>query len=60
MNAVEIQAHAQKLFAAHGPKALAEAAAKVRAFEASGDKSQADDWRKIQAALRNRKDPIAS
>lgn len=60
MNGVEIQAHAQKLLSAHGPKALAEAAQKVREYEAAGDKTQAEDWKRIQSALRNMKDPIAS
>lgn len=60
MNAVEIQAHARKLKDAHGTAALAEASEKLREYEAAGDKAQAGDWKRIQAALRTMKDPIAS
>ena len=60
MNAMEVQTHAQKLYAAHGAKALAEAADKVRQFEKTGDTLQVKDWRQIEAALRNLKGPVAS
>jgi hypothetical protein len=60
MNAMEVQTHAQKLYAAHGPKALVEAAEKVRQFEKNGDDRQVQDWRQIEAALRTLKGPIAS
>ena len=60
MNAMEAQTHAQKLFAAHGPKALAEAAEKVRQFQRTGDVAQVQDWRQIETALRNLKSPLAS
>ena len=60
MNAVEIQTHAQSLFAAHGPKALADAAEKVRQFEKNGATADARDWKQIEAALRNLKAPHAS
>lgn len=60
MNAIEAHTHAQKLFAVQGPKALAEAAEKVRQFERAGDTAQVQDWRQIEAALRNLKSPIAS
>lgn len=51
MHAVEIQEHADKLFAALGPKALAEAAHKAREFEERGDKEEATTWRRIEKAL---------
>jgi hypothetical protein len=60
MNAIEVQVHAQKLYAAHGPKALAEATDKIRSLQKSGDEEQLQDWRKIEAALRNLQRPIAS
>jgi hypothetical protein len=60
MNAMEIQTQAQSLFAAHGPKALAEAAEKARQFEKSGAKAEAQDWKQIETALRNLKAPHAS
>ena len=53
MNAVEVQTHAQKLFTAHGPKAIAEAAQKVREFEQKGEKQQAQDWKQIESALQH-------
>ena len=60
MNAMEAQTQAQSLFAAHGPKALAEAAEKVRQFERSGAAAEARDWKQIEAVLRNLKAPHAS
>ena len=51
MDAVEIQAHARQLYEAHGAKALAEAAHRVREFEERGDKRLVDDWKRIQSAL---------
>ena len=60
MNATEVQTHAQKLFAAHGPKAIAEAATKVREFEQKGEKLQAQDWKQIETALQHMGGPRAS
>lgn len=60
MNAVEIQAHAQKLYDVLGPKALAEAAEKARRFEQSGDEKQARDWKLIGKALQQLRGPNAS
>ena len=60
MNAIEAQTHAQKLFAVRGAKALAEAAQKVRVFEQSGDKMQAQDWKQIEQALQLLRGPNAS
>ena len=60
MNAVEIQTHAQKLYTAHGPKALAEATQKVREFEQKGDKAQAQEWKQIESALHQLRGPNAS
>jgi hypothetical protein len=51
MHAVEIQQHADKLYAALGPKALAEAAQKARHFEERGDAEEAATWRRIEKAL---------
>lgn len=59
MQAVEIQAHAAKLFAAKGMKAIAEAAHKAEACERGGDAEQAKDWRRIEAALRQMSGPRA-
>jgi hypothetical protein len=60
MNAVEIQTHAQKLYEAMGPKALAEAAEKARRFEQTGDEKQARDWKLIGNALQQLRGPNVS
>lgn len=60
MHAVEIQDHARKLMDTLGPKALAEAAQKARTFEEKGEKDQAKDWRRIEAALRQMQGPHVS
>lgn len=60
MHAVEIQDHARKLMTAHGTRALVEAAQKAKAYEEAGDKDQAKDWRRIEAALRQMQGPHAS
>jgi hypothetical protein len=60
MNAMEVQTHAQKLYAAHGPKALAEAHEKAVQFEKNGATAEAQDWKQIETALRNLKPPQAS
>lgn len=60
MLAVEIQDHARKLLAAHGARALAEAAQKAKALEDAGKKDEAQDWRRIEAALRQLSGPRAT
>lgn len=60
MNAVEVHDHARKLYGSRGPKALAEAAEMVRRYAQSGDKGRAEDWRRIQSALRELIGPRAS
>jgi len=60
MNTIEIQEHARKLKDAHGDKAILEAAAKARELEEAGDKEQAENWRRIEAALMQMRGPHAS
>jgi len=60
MDAVEIQAHARKLYEAHGAKALAEAGQMVRELEERGDKRLVEDWRRIQSALQLMRGPHVS
>jgi hypothetical protein len=60
MNAVEIHDHARKLYGVHGAKALAEAAQMVRRYEQDGNKSRAEDWRRIESALRELHGPHVS
>jgi len=51
MHTTEIQQYARQLLEAHGAKAIAEAAQKAAACEKSGDKEQAQTWRRVEAAL---------
>ena len=51
MQTIDIQDYARQLFDAHGPKAIAEAAQKARAFEEKGEREQAQTWRSIEKAL---------
>ena len=60
MNAIEIQEHARKLKDAHGDKAILEAAEKARELEEAGDREQAENWRRIEAALMQIHGPHAS
>ncbi len=60
MNAVEIQTEARKLLAAHGPKAIAQAAQRAATLEKSGDSDQAKDWKRIEAALHQMHGPHVS
>ncbi|MCP4780066.1 MAG: hypothetical protein ABUJ98_12300 [Hyphomicrobium sp.] len=60
MNAIEIQEHARKLKDAHGDKAILEAAEKARELEEAGDREQAENWRRIEAALMQMRGPHAS
>lgn len=60
MNAMEIQTEARKMFEAQGPRAVAQAARKVQEYEQTGDKVQAEDWKRIEAALLSLRGPNAS
>jgi hypothetical protein len=60
MNAVEIHDHARKLYAVQGTKALAEATQMVRRYEKTGDERTAEDWRRIELALRQLLGPRVS
>ena len=60
MNTIELQEHARKLKDAHGDKAILEAAEKARELEEAGDKEQAENWRRIEAALMQMRGPHAS
>lgn len=50
-DAITISQHAHALYRAHGDKAEAEAAARERAAEKAGKRSEADDWRRIRASI---------
>ncbi|RUO99521.1 hypothetical protein [Hyphomicrobium sp.] len=60
MNAVEVHDHARKLYTSQGSKALAEAAQMVRRYEKTGDERSAQDWRRIELALRQLHGPHVS
>jgi hypothetical protein len=51
MRETDVADYAKRLLDAHGGKAEAEAAAKIRAFEQSNDQEQAETWRKIRAVI---------
>lgn len=60
MQAVEIQKIARQLFDAHGPKAISEAAQNAIAMEKAGKKAEADEWRKVEGALKQMSGPHVS
>ncbi len=51
MREAKIADYARRLLDAHGGKAEAEAAAKVREFEQAKNDAEAQTWRKIRAAI---------
>jgi hypothetical protein len=59
MDMNEIHDYARRLLAAHGDQAEQEAAQKAVECEQGGDKSQAHDWRRIQAAISTMRGPLA-
>lgn len=52
MEEAEIHDYARQLLAAHGDKAVAEAARKARSLEEKGDAEEAKTWRHIEAAIK--------
>ncbi|AWI82342.1 hypothetical protein CEW88_00855 [Alloyangia pacifica] len=60
MNAMQINEAAQALYRAHGARAEAEAAAKVRENERRGAAEEAQTWRAIQEAIRQTRGPLQS
>lgn len=60
MKATEIHELARQLRAAHGNKAIAEAAQKASRKEAEGTSGEAQTWRRIEAALRQMQGPRES
>lgn len=53
MEEADIHDYARQLLAAHGDKAVAEAAQKARSLEEKGDAEEAKAWRHIEAALKS-------
>lgn len=60
MRESDIADYAKRLLDAHGGKAEAEAAAKVREFENKNDADQAETWRRIRAAISEKRGAPAS
>jgi hypothetical protein len=60
MDMNEIHDYARRLMGTHGDKAVAEAAQKVVECEKLGDRSQAEDWRRIQAVIEEMRGPHVS
>jgi hypothetical protein len=60
METIQIQKHAQMLYAAHGDKAELEAAQKAKKLEDEGKLEEAQSWRKVQEAINQMRGPHAS
>jgi hypothetical protein len=60
MQEIEIHDYARQLLEAHGDKAVAEAAQKAAAFEKQGESEQAENWRHIEAAMKQMRGPHES
>ena len=60
MKTTEIHARARQLREAHGEKARLEAAQKAIALLKEGDEKQAQEWRRIEAALTEMQGPRAT
>jgi hypothetical protein len=60
MNATDISMLAHELFAAQGPKAIAEAAHKAESCRQAGDAEQAKIWERVESVLRELRGPHQS
>jgi len=60
MEGPDLYDYARQLLAAHGDKAVAEAAQKARALEEQGKTEDAKTWRAIEAALKEMLGPHQS
>ncbi|HEU4475190.1 MAG TPA: hypothetical protein VFR71_00635 [Methyloceanibacter sp.] len=60
MDSMAIHDYARRLIGAHGEKAEFEAAQRATICERQGEKDQADDWRRIQAAIKEMRGPRVS
>lgn len=60
LGALHIQSIARELWDTHGAKAIAEAAQKAQAFEAVGNQTQGQTWRRIEHALKQMSGPHVS
>jgi hypothetical protein len=60
MDTNAIHDYARRFIGTHGDKAELEAAQRAAECERQGEKQQAVDWRKIQAAIKEMRGPHAS
>ena len=60
MDSTAIHDYARRFIGAHGDKAEFEAAQRATICERQGEKEQADDWRRIQAAIKEMRGPHLS
>jgi hypothetical protein len=60
MTTTDVSAIARNLFAAQGAKAIAEAAQKADHFGKTGDREQAQMWKRVESALREMRGPRQS
>ncbi|MEZ5874680.1 MAG: hypothetical protein R3D30_07550, partial [Hyphomicrobiales bacterium] len=60
MDMNEIHDYARRFVGAHGDRAAMEAAQRASECEKQGDKAQAQDWRRIEAAIKEMRGPHAS
>jgi hypothetical protein len=60
MQTTQVAEFARQLLDAHGDRAEAEAAQKAHDAEARGDKEQAENWRRVRAAIQELRPPHVS
>ena len=60
MEETMITEYARGLMDAHGPRAIAEAAQRAVECERNKDKEEAKTWRRVEAALKAMRGPVAS
>jgi hypothetical protein len=60
MDAMQTTQYARALMQARGPKSIAEAAQRMRENEAKGNKTEAENWRRIRLALAEMRGPHQS
>ncbi|MEX0307814.1 hypothetical protein I5192_05815 [Ruegeria sp. SCSIO 43209] len=57
MDALKTAEYARALYTAHGDRAEAEAAQKMRECEAAGNQQEAQDWQAVRSAIRQIRGP---
>ncbi|SDO13251.1 hypothetical protein SAMN05216196_103495 [Lutimaribacter pacificus] len=60
MDTMQTTQYARALMQARGPRAIAEAARRMRESEDKGDRDEADNWRRIRLAMLELRGPHQS